>query len=277
MTTDRGRLTTLARIIDLQTPGGFDLPEELLTAARLPTTITELPLPQPDPFSIDQAAWLVREDLAAGRTPDLTGAARRILDVRQSKNVTDVAAQILADAREQATHAALNTTQDLCNTVITKHLQPAFASVLTTAAKLGKALNGQALDDRSLVTAPEQVRTAWSDMRGLADRYSALRSAREAINFAAALTVQHDAQQQFAAFQYPHRMSGYVVGSGQPPRIEEPTDPVMRMLWLTGPAKVASPWLPTIEQQDQAYQDVYSQSAIQRSNAAARARGLVST
>lgn len=117
------------------------------------------------------------------------------------------------------------------------------------AEPLAGTLNGHPRDHRSLMTAPARVRSARSELQGLADRYQAVRQARHLAGLAAVQQIERDAEGQFVRFADPHTLAGVEPGKTPLSRIDYPTDPIELMLWLFGPAKPGRPWLPTAEEQ----------------------------
>lgn len=285
MTSDRGRIQALHRLVDLQTPGAFTLPQELLTAADLPTKVSSLALPEIPDHSIESAADDVLRDLRAGQAPNLDGYAQRLADISSARQRYDVARTIVANAREHAQSMAVNTAADLADKVVTDVLRPVFEALLSEAADHAKTLDGHPLDDRSLVTAPAKVRSSWGKLRDLAEQYAALREARARACTAGLRIAQRDAANEFLIVQCPQVLTGHEPGTGRAPRLDGltsptdryPEDPVQLMLWCVGPGKRAGIWLPTVAEQDAAWQGVYGEQQQQRVNAAARARGLVAT
>jgi hypothetical protein len=272
MTTDRGRFQALTRLVGLQDAGGFTLPRELLDAAALPSRVGDLALPELPAYRIEQAADDVLSDLLADRPADLDGYAQRLADLAAARERYGLAQTIAANALEQAQSVAVNAAADMADRIITTCLRPAFEALQQDIAGHAKALDGHPLDDRSLITAPAKVRTAWSELRVHADQYGTLREARAAMNTAGLRVPEHDTGGEFATFQHPHRITGHTPGStARAPRPEMPEDPVMRMLWLVGPAARGVPWLPTTREQDSAYLAVYGEGQAMRRTAAALA------
>lgn len=268
MTSDRGRLQALTALIALQDVGGFSLPNDLLTAANLPTKVTETVVPQVQPYDIEQAADALLDDLAHNRTPDIEAHARRLVDISTAQARVDQAQLILRNAHEQAVAVAVNTAADLADRIITGHLQPALVDVLEQTSRHATALHAQPLDGRALLGAPAKVRTAWLAVQNLADRYTALRRARTLVNTVGLRVLEHDDANEFATFRDPHALTGYTPSTARPPQIDYPADPVDRMLWLVGPAAVGQPWLPTTNEQDAAWWNAYGDGVMQRQNAA---------
>lgn len=71
---------------------------------------------------------------------------------------------------------------------------------------------------------------------------------------------QHDTQFQFSIVQHPQRLQP---GWEPPQRLARlpwpgPEDLVGRLLWLVGPGSEAGPWMPSPQQQDEAWLAVWS-------------------
>ncbi len=116
----------------------------------------------------------------------------------------------------------------------------------------------------TLITAGAKVRAAWARLRDAADRYQLLRQAWSDANNAGAHQPEHDTLGQFAVFAdpfalFPDRPKGAAL-----PQLPWPAEPVDRVLWLVGDAAVATPWLPCVAEQDEAWTAVYGDAIKQR-------------
>jgi len=274
MTTNIGRMHALKTLTALQEPGGFTLPADLANAVAAVGQVDAIPLPDLPVYDIEQAASDVLADLAGGRTSDLAGYADKLSDVITAGTRRERAQTLVRIAHEQAVSSAVNTAADLADWIITTVLRPAFAHVLERTEQLAATLHGHPLDYRSLLDAPPKIRAAQRDLQTVADRYRGLRQARNLTNIAGLRAVQHDARGEFADLSDPHVLSGYQAGNttGQPPRIDYPTDQAELMLWLVGAGKPAKPWLPTVDEQDERWQAAYGEAQRRRQVAALSAR-----
>lgn len=78
MTTDRGRLSGLKQLIDLQEPGGYTLPGAVLDAWQTSQQVAALKPDAPEAFFHDAAAEELVAVVAAGQEVDLAAAGRRV-------------------------------------------------------------------------------------------------------------------------------------------------------------------------------------------------------
>jgi hypothetical protein len=272
MTTNRGRMLGLTTLVELQSAGGFTLPNELQTAAHLPDRLVALPLAEVDGYGVEQAASDVVHALSTGAPVSLAEAADRIHRGREAGQQLSTAQAVVANARELAASLAIGTAADLYGAVVGQVLQPAYAATLEEAAKHAATLAGHSHDPRALLSAPAPVRRAWTMLQLVADRHAALRQALTALNGAADRHPQQDARSEFVEFRDPHALTGHKPGAARPPRIGGPTDPVERLLWLVGPAQPAQPWLPSDVEQDAAWETFYGDGQEARRQAAVIAR-----
>jgi hypothetical protein len=264
MTTDRGQHTALTRLVDLQGAGGFTLPADLLAATDLPNKVRNLPVPEVTD-DLERVAADLFNDLRAGRPVDVEQHAARVAEADAARARREHAQTLLALAQQHAVTAAALAATDASTTVITDVLQPVYTDLLASISGHAKNLDGHPLDDRSLITAPDKVRKSWAALRDLAAQHTALRHAWDAARRMGGLEPQHDGRGDFVAFSNPFVLNGHKPDStARPAVIEAPTDPVMHMLWLVGPAKPAQPWLPTVAEQDQRWLQVYGPSFEQR-------------
>lgn len=271
ISTDRGRLIATKQLVALADSGGFTLPADLLTAVQAPARISALPLPDVDSYTATEAGV----DLAADPTAErLTALAERLADVERSRQHRNSAQLALTAAHEHAVAVVGNTVADLYGTV-SAALKQAHGEVLEDAERHASVLTGHDLSHRrAILTAPTKVRTAWLALEHLADRYRALHAARAKLNTAATRQPQHDGNGEFATLADPHALTGYKVGASRPLRVEQPDDTVDRMVWLVTTAKPGQPWLPTVDEQDARWTEVYSDAQTMRRNAQAFAQAV---
>lgn len=273
MTTDRGRLHALTTLLALREAGGFELPADVVTAAELLARVGAVTLPALPEYRIEQAADELLDALRIGRPVKLAEQADRLLEVTTAGARQQQAQMLVHNAAEQATHEAINTAADHAERIITAHLRPAFDALLAQAERHTAAMAGHPLEPQAIITAPAKVRTAWSELSALAACYGALREARRMTNTVAELQTAHDHAGEFAVLNNPHVLTGYVPGStARPTQVDSPTEPVPLMLWLVGSAKPAGPWLPTVNEQDQAWWSAYGQGIEHRQALAVAAR-----
>jgi hypothetical protein len=264
VSTERGRLHALTELLSLQDVGAFTLPPAVLTAAAVLDKVGAVPMPALPDYSIEQAADDVLADLTADRAVDLAGYADRLLAGTTAGQAQQQAQIVMQYAHDHARNRLLVTVDDHADRIVVEHLQPALDHLLDEAARHGAVLAGHSREARDLLTASSKVRTAWLALERLADRYTALRQARRATLIAGNRTVVHDTSAEFAALRAPSG-DAFTPGTGaQPPRPDQPSDPVELLLWLVGPGSAHKPWLPTADQQDQAWLGVYGAYAEQR-------------
>jgi len=269
MTTERGRTHALTRLVEMREAGGFTLPAELLDAHALPAQVRAVPQPPLDAYTVQDAADELLHTLGRGETAGLAALAQSVRHADESGSATALGRRITVDALEHAENAAINTAADLADRVICDHLRPAFDETLGQVRRNRGALHGKPHDARALVTASAKARAAWSEVDACAGRYRILREARHLANVAGLRQAESDVQGMFATFAAPLVLTpGYSPGtSAAPPRIEFPADDIELMLWLTGDAAGAKPWLPTVSEQDAAWAAVFGEGVLTRQRA----------
>ena len=164
--------------------------------------------------------------------------------------------------------------------VIAEHLRPALEDVYERARVCAEALGGD-LDVHRLLTAPDKARKAYSELTHLAARRRMLFEARRQVNTVGHRVPEHDVQGMFVEFQSPHVLvPGFTPGStGRWPGVPAPADDRERLLWVVSDAVAAArPWLPTVAEQDAAWDAVFGEAQqmrvqAQRDAAAIGARG----
>ena len=154
---------------------------------------------------------------------------------------------------------------DTADRIIIDCLRPAFEANLERARKHREVLTSQPLDPVALITASAKVRVAWAALNDCASQYVVLRRARRLVNVAGLREQQHDVEDQFAMFEHPYELfPGAVPGQTRMPDLPAPADGVELMLWLTGPAAPARPWIATVSEQDAAWYVVHGEAAEMR-------------
>ncbi len=269
MTTDRGRIRALDRLVDLQEAAGYKLPAGLLAAHALPGRVRAVPPPEPAAYDVADAALEILHTLERGDLPDPAALAEQVRRAATAGTDSDLAKRVTAAALERAQEAAINCAAATADAIIADCLRPAFDETLEQVRRHSGALAGHALEPRALVAASAKARAAWSELDACAGRYRILREARHLANVAGLRQAESDVQGMFAALADPFALApGYKAGStAAPPRIEFPDDAIELMIWLTGDAAPAVPWLPTVAEQDAAWQEAFGEGVLTRQRA----------
>ena len=136
---------------------------------------------------------------------------------------------------------------------ITGHLRPAHDDVLEQARRAVSDLDGHQPIPVELINASAKIRNAYGRLGELAHRLDLIRRARSTMIGITGQTATHDTGGMFAGFAKP-----LVFWGGQAPmigtRIPAPPDAIPRLVWLVTDAAPAEPWLPTIAEQDAAWE-----------------------
>lgn len=273
MTTERGRILALSRLVDHQEAGGYTLPTGVLDAYTAHQAAKAIAVPgQPPVLHPDDAAAGLVDDLLAGGDVDLDGAASALDGAREAARRVELAGQLHALIVERTGQLAASAAIGAADRVITDSLRPPYEQVLAEAAGHAERLGGHRLDGTGW-DAPTKVRTARRELAELADRLRALRDARQLVSTIAEAQPQHDVQHMFALLRRPQVLApGWEPDARPLPRPDVPADPVAGLLWLVTVAQPAEPWLPTVGEQDSAWLAVFGESRQHRRSAAVSAR-----
>ena len=273
MTTERGRLLALSRVIEHQRVGGYDLPGDVLEAHSAYQRAQAIPVPErPALRHPDTAATALVDQLASGQDVDLLATAGDITAAQDEARRVDVAQQLYALVVERVGERTSMVAIGAADRIITEHLRPAHTQVLDDAHGHAAKLGGASLDGPGW-DAPAKVRTARRELAELADRLRAIRTARLDVITLAEQTPEHDTGHNFALLRRPQALApGLSPGPRMLPRLDVPADPVSMLVWLVTVAEPAEPWLPSTAEQDAAWFDVFGQAQQARRAAAVSAR-----
>lgn len=269
----RMQINALTKLVDAGEAGGYTLPAELLDAYRIYTRTRALSVPEVRPLEADAAAARVVAAVAAGDSPELVSLGAEVDRAQRDHEAHARALHILNVATEQAAGAAANLAGDLAEQIITRHLRPAFDEVHAQAREVAAALEGYGLETRRLITAPAKVRNAYASLPDLVSRKAAILEARKSANAIGYRKPQHDTTDIFATFANPFHFAPGWKSPAPVPRVPFPEDATERLLWMAS-AEVAGakPWLPTVAEQDEAWQRVFGEAARRRAEGALAAR-----
>lgn len=232
--------------------GEWTLPDELVryrdTAVRLGAAFDQL---QPPRDIIDVQAEVIA---AAKRADDpVTLDVTVLLDHERDMAEYDQRSNILRIAWEQAQQDLNATIHELADQVIIGHLQPALTKLWAHATKQVNTLADVNVDSTdSLLSASDKQRRAWLDLDDTAARYARLRLAWDRIRTG---QPQYDGRSDHAEYEtgrcriWPESMNNAKFSLDPTP--PWPTDPRQKLVWMVRNSH--TPWLPTIQQQDDAW------------------------
>ncbi len=264
MTTEIGRTQCLRKLVELREAGGYDLPAAVVEAYELTKKVAALPIQSAAAFLHEDAAVAVLAAVGKGATPNLVDLGAQVRKAIEAATNTEHANRILATAREKADYSALAEMQRRADDVVVGNLRSAFEATLDTARRHAATLGSHPTDPGSIVTAPAKVRSAWSSLRDSAQQYRVLRQARQLANDAGLRVAEHDLQDQYATFRDPFGFFPERRGTSMP-MPPYPSSDVDLVLWLVvGVGAKAKPWLPTAQEQDQAWLDEYGEQSERR-------------
>jgi len=158
--------------------------------------------------------------------------------------------RLLVDELESAQTHVVATIQSRGEEIIVEHLRPALEELLEAAATAGEKLGRHLPTAEAILSAPEPVRKAFQTLGTLAARYHALRTA-QGIVVELTAAARFDTRNLFREFRnLPDVWPQYAN-----PRAEKPwpTTDRGRLLWIVTSGIEA--WMPTPEEQDEAFAD----------------------
>jgi hypothetical protein len=149
--------------------------------------------------------------------------------------------------------------RDLAVTVVREHLAPAVEQTMAGVVAAEKLLPAD-LSAEKLLREPEETRQAWFALADLAARYDGIRAAAAAVRRADEQP-QYDTTGRFAELRNAHELlAGYNLAPGSPR--PWPTDTAGRLLWYV--RRGGQVWLPTVEQMDARFHEVYREEIEQQ-------------
>jgi hypothetical protein len=243
--------TRSAQLVELSNAGYFTLPAEVTDAHTVVTRLAE-----------ERAS--ARRDLAAPALALLHDATFEAAHGRGSwptgeDVVAAQAAQQAADLRVGALDAALEAARDefvtvvrdLADAIVVDHLRPRFDKVVAETRPAAAAVAEFGGDLAALVAAPKPARDAWLGLDALVGAYDTLRRARGIVY--AGRTPKLDDRNIFAELANLPDIWPSWRAQVDPPWPAAPKD---RLCWLvSGPAK---PWLPTLDEQDERFEERFA-------------------
>jgi hypothetical protein len=188
-------------------------------------------------------------DAANGRGGWPTG--EEVVQAELAQQAVDVRVGALDAALEVARDHFASTVQEMADVVVSDYLRPRFDKVLADTLPAATAVADFGGDLAAIIGAPKATRDAWLALDGLVRSYQTLRRARTTAY--AGRTPKLDVQGVFSEMRNLPDIWPSWRQQVDPPG---PTDPKARLCWLvTGPAE---PWLPTLAQQDERYEERFA-------------------
>jgi len=263
----RMEINTLTNLVESAEAVGYSLPTELLDAHRTYVRVKAVEIPKPKTLEADTAAARVVSAVAAGETPDPNALAGEVNRAALAGRDFDQAKLVMGLAVEQAGNAATTLASDLTEQIIVKHLRPALEELHREAREVAAALKGYGLDLPTLVTAPAKVRNSYAALPGLVSRRQGIFRARRWVNSIGHREPSYDVNGLYVEFQTPLALSPSWKPPARIPQIPAPTDPSERLLWaVSDTAAPAQPWMPTVEEQDEAHQAQFGEANAMRAS-----------
>lgn len=261
---DRGRRQALDSLLAMRTAAGYTLPGPVLSAADAAERAGALAVDQPPRLHPADVASEIVGQLTQGAEADLGAAAETIMDDRRRGERADIAPQLAQLVGEQASTRAVSVATQHADEIIRECLAPAFAETLDTARGHAASLAGYPVDEAGGWDAPAGVRKARAGLAGLAERADLLRHAWRAARGLAGREPERDEAGVFSEFEDRLALHPGLAPTSPVPPLNLPVDPVAGLLWMVTTAAPGRPWLPTVEEQDQAWLVAYGAAAEER-------------
>lgn len=265
---ERNRAKTLDDLVAAQEVGGFTLPAPILQAHTTYTAAKAVIPPTAERLHEGTAAeQLANAYTAGGGGLDALEAARRVTQATADVESADLAYRIHSAAVAQVGARAVHVACEHADQIITDHLRPSYLDVLDQAKAATTTLTGHLLNARSLMTAPAKVRAAFLSLHGIAERHNVLWHARAWVVRMAGQQPKYDTQGLFVEFEQPLALRP----TWRPPApiwpLEPPSDPSERLMWLVTEGANGRPWMPTVTEQDAAFEKQFGESMRSRAQA----------
>jgi hypothetical protein len=274
----------LRELMDLSEQGKFSLPEEIVGKYQTWITVPKLKWDPPGVVDEEQAAAQLVAAMNRREDPDLLDFGRAVVDGSTKRQESDAAQRVMAAAREQAGTDVEMAVRDAVESIIERTLRPRFEEVMAEATELSARLKGasfirdDSVDWVAMTAEDDRTRAARSALRRmepLEAQRRAIVQARFRLDTIGNRAPQKDTDGYFVQLAQPERLQapGWEPGKPwqrpQPPEKTQAT-PVLALLWWCVDAAAGHPWLPTCQQQDERWQEVFGawQQERQRQQAA---------
>lgn len=249
--------------------GVFDLPAEIAqTRATLHRLEADALLRVPDPKTAHIA--VIESMIDAAKHDRALPDAAKLLATKTAHSADVERVRLVEQAAETVANELLSLVLSSEPGITARFLRPVFEKVLADARGAVATFAEHGMTASDLLRAPQKARDSWLSLDDLAERYQLLRAAHAALRTAGARPRLDDGE--FSEFLnlrefYPQgKMVG--AGSAKPPW---PTgDRRAFLVWLV--TSSARPWMPTVDDQDAAYDEKYGQAQREHREAGALVR-----
>ena len=248
--------------------GHYTLPADVLSHFETLDRLEQFQTERPDRAAPAARVELAAEIVAAAQAGKPLPSGANYGKAEQADHAADVRSKVLAEVLEDQGSALVTRFSVSALTIVVEHLRPALAEVVDAARGPAEAVAPFGTDAENYLRAPEDVRGALLDLRAMAERYAAIRSARSV--FRPDLKVEYDSDGSFGEFRSLHIVAPSYRQPNAP--LPWPTDRVARLAWAV--TSGVEPWMPTPDEQDARWMEVYGERMNQRTALAAAARGF---
>lgn len=243
--------------------GAFTLPDDLVElntrAARLEAE-SRVTRPSRKPAARGEFVNALRDAIASGT--DMPDPAVLHEAEAHDRALAEMV-RILVEETENAQTRVVAGVQRFAETILVDHLRPALEDTLEAATSAAEKLGRTLPTAEGILSAPDATRKAFQALGALSSRYISLRNAQGVVVELSA-GARYDAANLFREFRnLPDIFPQYAN-----PRAERPwpTTDRGRLLWIVTSAIEA--WMPTPEEQDEAFADRFPNAPVLRGRAA---------
>ena len=239
--------------------GHYTLPAAVLDALQVVRALEQFQSEQSDATAPAAREALADAIVAAARAGRPLPSGAVYLKAEEADRAAEARASVLAEVIERRTMALATVTSGNALTIITDHLAPALSETLEEARPAVAALEPFDMSGpERMVNAADDVRASYAVLCDLAERYRAIRAARNV--YRDELKPDYDTAGEFGEL----RNLAAVHPEFRRPQVPKPwpADPTARLAWLvSSPAK---PWMPTPAEQDEMWLAAYGDAAKER-------------
>ncbi len=258
---DRRTATILGRLYSTADAGHHGLPAQMLEARSrlqaLDAAVAELQPPLGERTALDAA-------IASAVLDPTVDVAGPVLDARRADETLHLRAAVLRGARDVAADGLEHTGLDLAELVVTDHLRPALAEVVSQVGGQVRVFSPFGIDADALLTAPAKARTAWQQFCAAADRYDALRLAHGAVLDLTGRS-EHDDHAVFGSIRNAADVWPELRTSRQPvAHLVRPWPQQTRPFLLWCVENHAELWLPLADEQERAWLGCFGERVRER-------------
>lgn len=263
MTRQDPRVAMIAKVIAGREAGHYDVPTEITDAYDTLLRLQGLSVPRLPSPGLEDAALALYQD----PTVDPVDQAESLAAAQADERHADLAEAVVARSVTLAAGELIDIARYADDAIVGLLKQP-FAELLDETRQVATVLEDYEVSDvRTMVTAPAPVRKAYTSLTDdLVARHRLLREARRLAYLISERTPRKDVADLFLSFG--NAVDAFMPRRQKTQRMPESwfpsSDPVHALLFLASDDEqvvAAKPWIPTIAEQDEAWQSTFGKDA----------------